>query len=625
MEKKFYLLLAIVSLLFIQCTKLYPKTIEYPNTGYRNNQMLEVEKVTLTDSSTLLYIEAYMSPGYQFQIDSAYIQVDGTKYSVQSAEGIKLNEKFIIPENGVQKFALTFASLPKEKESIDFTAAGNNFSFKIYDIDLTGKAKDHESTIPSEIKNITIDKNITFPSQKFEYGKTKLTIHLGGLREGIVLDNYSLFLNNVLLGRQDELNGHKVDERTYVYDFDLYMTSAMSLKLNNKSYVFYVNPGENAEIYVDLMAISKEMSRYNNQKNMMQIGFKGEFADINTQVSQIDMSKYYTFFDIKPKTSLLDMSKNDFIDHLFMMYNKKNEILDTEDLTTVQRQYLKNIMNTNLFGNCLSIEGLYTREFRKKNKGDTAAIENYKAPKFEENDLYRLRDIFKNNSSIYYLEAFYFFTSYLIEASGSSFTEIWGDTGFIPDIKIIRPLLSKASSMIELSAEEKATLTSRSGYYAEVADMMYNNTRKQYEEAIDKGGLAIEEIPQVSDDEMLEAIVAKYSGKVVFVDFWATWCGPCKAAMKTIKPIKPQMANKNVVSVYITDTSSPEGQWNEMLPQIGGKHYRLEEKQFEALKTKYGFRGIPTYMIFDKSGNKVLQSTSYPGNDKVIEELSKIW
>lgn len=625
MKNKCYLLLIIIGLLFILCGKIYPTTIEYPNAGYRNNQILEVEKVILTDSTTLLYLEVYLPPGHPLQIDEAYIQIDEAKYFVQSAEGLKLNEKSKTPESGIHKFVFTFAALPQEKESIDFIASNNDLSLEIYDIDLTGKAKSYESTIPTEITNIKTDKNITYPAQKFEYGKTKLTIHIEGLREGVTLDQFILHLNNILLGRQEELNGRKEGESTYIYDFDLYMTSVMSLNINNRSYVFYVNPGENAEIYIDLIAISKEMSRYNSQKNMHKIGFKGEFADINTQISQIDIFKYRNHFAIKPNTSFINMQKNVFFDHLLTSYNEKIKLLDAEDLTTVQRQYLKNIMSTNLFGNCLSIEALYTKDFREQNKGDTTAIENYKAPKFEEKDLYKLRDIFKDNLSIYYLESFYTFSSYLIKASRDNFTEIWGDVGFIPDIKVVRPLLSKISGLNELTAEEKAKLASRSSYYAEIADLMYNNAKKLHEEAIEKGDLTIEETPQVSDDKILDAIVSKYKGKAVFIDFWATWCGPCKSAMKKIKEIKSLMADKNVVSVYITDTTSQEGQWNEMLLQIGGTHYRLDKKQFEALKAKYNFKGIPTYIIFDKSGNKLFQSTGYPGNDKVVEELSKIW
>ena len=140
-----------------------------------------------------------------------------------------------------------------------------------------------------------------------------------------------------------------------------------------------------------------------------------------------------------------------------------------------------------------------------------------------------------------------------------------------------------------------------------------------------KGGFMIESTPVVTNDKILESIIAKYKGQVVFVDFWATWCGPCLMAMKTIKPIKPQMKEKGVVSVYISGETSPKGKWTSMLPEIGGLHYYLTDLQWGALKKKYNIDGIPTYMIFDKNGKKVFETTGYPGNDKILEELSKVW
>lgn len=147
---------------------------------------------------------------------------------------------------------------------------------------------------------------------------------------------------------------------------------------------------------------------------------------------------------------------------------------------------------------------------------------------------------------------------------------------------------------------------------------------KSSEDNVDKKHI-VEKAPDVESDKIIEAIVAKHKGKVVLVDLWATWCGPCLNGMKKMKDIKPQMAEKDVVIVYITDTSSPESDWNGMLSDIGGIHYRLDKKQFNALKGKYEFRGIPTYIVFDKEGNKAYQRSGYPGNEMFIEELSKIW
>lgn len=132
-------------------------------------------------------------------------------------------------------------------------------------------------------------------------------------------------------------------------------------------------------------------------------------------------------------------------------------------------------------------------------------------------------------------------------------------------------------------------------------------------------------VPSVSADKILETIVGEYKGKVVFVDFWATWCMPCLKAMQSMKAIKPQMKEQGVVSVYISNASSPKEKWANMLPNIGGLHYYLEEDQWRVIVDQYNIAGIPTYMIFDKAGAKTYESAGYPGNETILEELGKVW
>lgn len=127
-------------------------------------------------------------------------------------------------------------------------------------------------------------------------------------------------------------------------------------------------------------------------------------------------------------------------------------------------------------------------------------------------------------------------------------------------------------------------------------------------------------------DEMLTTIAKEFKGKVVVVDFWATWCPPCMAAMKSIDPIKDSYLKekKPVVFVYITGETSPLDKWKATIPSIKGYHYRLTTKEYNALLSSLGIRGIPTYYIIGKNGQRTYDNIAtggYPGDDVMVAQI----
>jgi len=122
-------------------------------------------------------------------------------------------------------------------------------------------------------------------------------------------------------------------------------------------------------------------------------------------------------------------------------------------------------------------------------------------------------------------------------------------------------------------------------------------------------------------DKLFESIIKKYRGKVIYVDFWATWCGPCLAGIEKIKPLKEELAGKDVVFLYITNPTSPEAEYKKRIPDIKGEHVKVTSDEWNYLTEKFNIFGIPHYALVGKKGNLVNARLMHMENDALKKRL----
>ncbi|MGL1892317.1 MAG: TlpA family protein disulfide reductase [Spirochaetaceae bacterium] len=94
--------------------------------------------------------------------------------------------------------------------------------------------------------------------------------------------------------------------------------------------------------------------------------------------------------------------------------------------------------------------------------------------------------------------------------------------------------------------------------------------------------------------------LSDYKGKVIFLNFWAYWCGPCKEEMPSINNLYKLTKDENIIVLTVNLGESNE---------IVSNYLKSNNFQFEALLDSdqkigalYGIRSIPTTYIIDKDG-----------------------
>ena len=103
-------------------------------------------------------------------------------------------------------------------------------------------------------------------------------------------------------------------------------------------------------------------------------------------------------------------------------------------------------------------------------------------------------------------------------------------------------------------------------------------------------------VASITDDNFQEAI--KGTDKLVLVDFWAEWCGPCKSLAPALEEASSDLAEK--IAVYKIDIDA-----NPVVPQ------------------KYGVRAVPT-IVFFRNGEEVDRQVGMLPKSKLYEKIDKV-
>lgn len=591
----------------------FPLTVEKPFVTFASTSAISIAKAEFTDSATVFSIHAKYNPYNWIRIaKSCKLVTDaGIEIPIISGEGIELDSLFWMPESGEADFKLKFGAMPADAKYFDFIECADAGCFNLFGIQFS--AEKPEINIPEAWKNISYPENETLPASAFSMD----TAHLSGFVAGYRPDmNISITVYYTPFGQNQKDVSVRVDENgNFIAALLPYVPCSGFLYMANRAIPVILVPGQESSILIDL-------TRFADKSYLPD--FKGNLALTQHELSAFEST--FDFDNLLDYDAMKDKPAADIIAYLDSKLNEGFTVIGTMKVCDAVKQINKIKAETSY----LTVRFMYNRflmnlAMRKANVGSE---EQYQAflKSFKQPAPALVQELSANLPMPGCLTAPYF------SLSNDIFPMYAGNAKNFPAItnpdneEILKAytLLTKFEQGTPLSEEDTKLLDSfKNPAYKEFLAKRTAEKEAQLNTLKKNSSAHLHELDDVATDKIVATILDRYKGKAVLIDIWATWCGPCKAAHKTILPLKEEMKNENLVFVYVTGTTSPLEKWAEMIPEITGEHYYLTNEQYQAIMKQFESNGVPTYLIFDVNGKFSYKSIGYPGNDTMKSEMLK--
>ncbi len=119
-------------------------------------------------------------------------------------------------------------------------------------------------------------------------------------------------------------------------------------------------------------------------------------------------------------------------------------------------------------------------------------------------------------------------------------------------------------------------------------------------------------------------MISKYKGYLIYVDFWASWCVPCRQMIPLSQSLERSYKDKKIKFIYLSIDDSPSD-WKKAMSDehiSPDDSYFLINQKKSALKKQYNITSIPHYLLISKTGVIVDANAPYPNNLQIKKFLA---
>ena len=624
--------LMLVGLMLLVSCSLDNRVIDKPVFLASNTTSIEVSKVTLTDSTTVLDIFARYQPKYWIRIAGSSCLTDdkGNTYPVQSGIGIELDKEFWMPESGEAEFQLVFPRLRNGAKYFNFSEGPEvEGGFSIWGVQLKSNELP-ELQLPKEMLGQEVNKDASLALPELKYGEAII--------KGQVLDYQSgmpatvkIIAFNPLVGYDGDMDVTIEADGSFTHAMNVLGTSRVYLiyqgMMNTQTEIF-VEPGQVSEVCLNIREASRLRSKFH--ADAASYGklyyYSGAMENVvrelhegNNLVAECfgTVNKYD--FTQKPEVLLDEYKKN-----LLSKMELAKKAIDECSLGQAMKTYLQGELDMRLLYTLQqAVNGLAGEYMNSLNNWDREVYMTFveKVQKAWPNDYVGKELYTVLNNPIALLHGSYGTMVMLSDMIQRDYTI---EEGLFTQMAEAGKLYRSIKDFVPLTDTQKEEMKSLPEACQQYLSAANDKLLATIEANKKKTGFRVNEAGEVANEDLFASIISQFRGKVLLVDFWATWCGPCRNANKAMAPMKEELKDKDIVYVYITGETSPKGTWENMIPDIHGEHFRVTDKQWAYLGNAMGIEGVPTYFVIDREGDIKYKSVGFPGVAKMKEELVKV-